>query len=310
MTSIQSADEAPLLPACPPPPPPRVSLPRAVAAEALGTFAMMLCGLGADAQYMFSGACPAAPGGRGAAAGGNWTTLTFGWGFGVFLGIVVCGGVSGAHLNPAVTAAMTAFGRHPRRRALPYVAAQLLGAFAAAAVIFGEYHAALGAFGARCCGGRPFEITAGCNAAAVWATYPRPFEGVAAGFADQLLGTGLLLLGIFAIHDDAARAPAAPPGPFAKAAAVAALVVAIGGCFGFNAGYAINPARDLAPRVFTAAAGFGAAVFTAGGHWWWVPLVAPPIGAVGGAALYEGAVGRWVQRDARRRRADEGGDTV
>ena len=61
---------------------------------------------------------------------------------------------------------------------------------------------------------------------------------------------------------------------------VALMVVALGMTFGFNAGYAINPARDLGPRVFTAMAGWGSEVFTAGGGWWWVPIVGPILGAI------------------------------
>jgi glycerol uptake facilitator-like aquaporin len=68
---------------------------------------------------------------------------------------------------------------------------------------------------------------------------------------------------------------------------VGLLVVGIGVAFGFNAGYAINPARDLGPRLFTAVAGWGGDVFTAAGGWWWVPVVGPTIGAVAGGSLYD-----------------------
>jgi glycerol uptake facilitator-like aquaporin len=72
---------------------------------------------------------------------------------------------------------------------------------------------------------------------------------------------------------------------------VGLLVVGIGVAYGVNAGYAINPARDLAPRVFTAMAGWGGGVFTAGNHWWWVPVVAPCVGGVLGAYAYDLLVG-------------------
>jgi glycerol uptake facilitator-like aquaporin len=73
----------------------------------------------------------------------------------------------------------------------------------------------------------------------------------------------------------------------ATPAAVGALVVLIGATFGFNAGYAINPARDFAPRLFTALAGWGGEVFHAGNGWWWVPVVGPSIGAVLGGYIYD-----------------------
>ena len=68
---------------------------------------------------------------------------------------------------------------------------------------------------------------------------------------------------------------------------VGLLVVLIGMTFGFNAGYAINPARDLGPRLFTALAGWGGEVFTAGNSWWWVPIVGPLIGGVLGGYVYD-----------------------
>jgi len=73
---------------------------------------------------------------------------------------------------------------------------------------------------------------------------------------------------------------------------VGLLVVLIGATFGFNSGYAINPARDLGPRVFTAIAGWGTEVFRAGNAWWWVPVVAPLIGGVLGGWTYDLLIGR------------------
>jgi glycerol uptake facilitator-like aquaporin len=75
---------------------------------------------------------------------------------------------------------------------------------------------------------------------------------------------------------------------------VGLLVVLIGATFGFNSGYAINPARDLSPRLFTAIAGWLRGVFTAGNGWWWVPVVAPCVGAVLGGWIYDLCVGNWL----------------
>ena len=261
---------------------------------------MMLFGMGVSGQVTFSKAASCAAGtpiATATASAGNWVSISLGWSLAVFFGIVVSGGVSGAHLNPAVTVALAAFGRHPWAQVAPYVLAQTLAAFVAAAVIYAEYHSALLNWGEHCCGGHPFRIGAGgCNGAGVWTTFPQSFETIGEGFIDQVLGTALLLLGIFAINDDAQRGPGNASGPITKAAAVAALVVAIGASFGFATGYAINPARDFGPRLFTSLAGFGAQVWSAGHAWWWVPIVAPTIGGLVGAGLYEGVVGRWVQQ--------------
>ena len=103
------------------------------------------------------------------------------------------------------------------------------------------------------------------------------------GLIDQIVGTALLVAMILALND---RRNFAPSGNLAPLA-VGATVTLIGMTFGFNAGYAINPARDFAPRLFTALAGWGGEVFRASGRWWWVPVVGPLIGGVLGGFLYD-----------------------
>jgi glycerol uptake facilitator-like aquaporin len=98
----------------------------------------------------------------------------------------------------------------------------------------------------------------------------------------------LLMAGVLAVTDQRNVAPPA----YLTAPLVGALVVAIGVAFGFNAGYAINPARDFGPRLFTFAAGWGPGVFSAGGGWWWVPIVAPIVGAILGAFAYDAFINK------------------
>jgi len=157
------------------------------------------------------------------------------------------------------------------------VAAQVAGAFAGATLTYVTYREAFAHFdgGARAVSGA--TATAG-----IFATYPQPYVGLAGGFVDQVVGTALLMLGIFAISDRRNAGPAAG-GPVL----VAGLVAVIGMSFGHNAGYAINPARDFGPRLFTALAGWGGDVFRAGNGWWWVPIVAPCLGAIVGGFVYD-----------------------
>jgi MIP family channel proteins len=196
------------------------------------------------------------------------------------MGIYVSAGVSGAHLNPAVTLALAALRGFPWRKVPAYVLAQVAGAFAGGALAFVTYREAFDAFdgGARAVAG-PLA-TAG-----IFSTYPQPFLSIAGGFLDQVVGTALLLGVIFALGDSRNQ----PPAPGTAPVVVGLLVVAIGMAFGFNAGYAINPARDLGPRLFTAMAG---EVFRAGHGWWWVPLVAPSVGGVLGGFVYDALVGK------------------
>jgi MIP family channel proteins len=240
---------------------------REIAAEFLGTFLLIVFGVAVVAQVVLSGQ-----------KNGVYLSINLGWGLAVMIGAYAAAGVSGAHLNPAVTLALAVHRGFPWGKVLPYAAAQLAGAFVASAVVFVTYREALSAFD-----GGVRQIAGDLGTAGIWATYPQPFLSLAGGLIDQIVGTALLIVGIFALTDRRNSAVAASATP----AAVGALVVLIGATFGFNAGYAINPARDFAPRLFTALAGWGGEVFHAGNGWWWVPVVGPSIGAVLGGYIYD-----------------------
>jgi MIP family channel proteins len=242
------------------------------AAEFLGTFLILVFGTASVAQKILS---------HGDA--GSALSIHLSWGLGVTMGIYASAGVSGAHLNPAVTLAFAAFRGFPWRKVPAYLLAQTAGAFAGAVVTFVTYREAFDAFdgGAR-------QVAGDKATAGIFATYPQPFlSAVPGGFVDQVVGTALLLLVIFALGDRRNAGPASG-GPVL----VGALVVLIGMTFGFNAGYAINPARDFGPRLFTAMAGWGSEVFRAGGGWWWVPLVAPCFGGLLGGLAYDRLITR------------------
>ena len=128
---------------------------------------------------------------------GGFTNITLGWGLGVTMGIYIAGKVSGAHLNPAVTLAVAVFRKFPWSKVIPYSIAQTAGAFAAAGLVFWNYRPAFHQVDPQ------LQSTAG-----VFTTFPA-FPGLPhAGFLDQLIGTGLLMLLVFAITDEYN----APPG--------------------------------------------------------------------------------------------------
>ncbi len=246
---------------------------RELFAEFLGTFVLIVFGVAVVAQTVLSGG-----------TAGSMLSINLGWGLAVTMGCYVSAGVSGAHVNPAVTLALAAFRGFAWRKVAPYLAAQFAGAFVASAVVYLTYHEALNAFdgGAR-------QVVGDLATAGIWATYPKPFLSTfPGGLIDQIVGTALLVGVIFAITDGRNSMPSAGLAPLI----VGLLVVLIGMTFGFNAGYAINPARDLGPRVFTAVAGWGSEVFRAGAGGWWVPLVGPIIGGLVGGITYDALIGR------------------
>lgn len=247
-------------------------------AEFLGTFVLILFGTGVVAMVvLFPTSTP------GEVIHGGYTNITLGWGLGVTMGIYVAGRISGAHLNPAVTLALAVFRGFPWRKVLPYSIGQTAGAFAAAALVYRNYLPAFHQFDPQ------LEKTAG-----VFTTFPSFPSVLQAGFLDQVIGTALLLLLVFAITDELN----APPGANLAPLMIGLVVVAIGMSFGAMHGYAINPARDLGPRLFTVVAGFRNNGITDGARVWWVPVIAPLIGGLIGAGLYDFAIRRFLRRPA------------
>jgi glycerol uptake facilitator protein len=254
---------------------PKPSLMAELIAEFLGTFVLILLGTGVVAMVvLFPSKNP------GETIHGGFTNITLGWGLAVTMGIYIAGKVSGAHLNPAVSLALAVFRGFPWSKLLPYSIAQTAGAFAASAVVYWNYLPAFHQSDPQ------LERTAG-----VFTTFPAFPAMPQAGFLDQLIGTGLLLLLIFAITDECNAPPEANLTPLM----IGLVVVAIGMSFGGMHGYAINPARDFGPRLFTALAGFKNNGLTDGPRVWWVPVVAPLLGGLVGAAVYDFGIRRFLR---------------
>jgi glycerol uptake facilitator protein len=228
-------------------------------AEFLGTFVLILFGDGVVAMVVLFDK-------------GGYTNITLAWGLAVTMGIYIAGGITGAHLNPAVTLALAVFRDFPWRKVLPYFIVQVAGAFAAAAVVYWNYRLQFLRIDPL------LEKTAG-----VFTTFPAFPLQLSAGFLDQTIGTALLVLLIFAITDERNTPPGANMAPLM----VGLVVVVIGMAFGGMHGYAINPARDFGPRLFTALAGFKNNGLTDGTLVYWVPIAGPLVGGVIGAGVYD-----------------------
>lgn len=250
----------------------RNSLTREILAEFIGTYVLITFGAANVAQVVLSHE-----------KNGVYLSINIAWGLAVMMGIFVAGGVSGAHLNPAVTVANAVCRDFSWSKVFPYCAAQVAGAFCGAATAFFLYHEAFTAFdkGVR-------QVSGELGTAGIFATYPAPYLSTFGGFLDQFIGTMFLMLVISAIGDARNNATLGNLGPIA----VGLLVVVIGASMGMNAGYAINPARDLGPRLFTFVAGWGAEVFRAGNYYFWVPIVGPILGGIAGTWVYDLFIGK------------------
>ncbi|WP_033342647.1 MIP/aquaporin family protein [Catenuloplanes japonicus] len=242
-----------------------------LAAEFAGTLILILFGCGVVAQVAAGGI-------------GDHDSIAWAWGLGVTLGVYVAGRISGAHLNPAVTVALAVFKGFPWRKVGPYSLAQLLGAFVAALIVRWNYSEVLNAF----------DPGLTIKSQGVFSTLPGN-GGLPVGewgaFRDQVIGTAILLFLILAVTDVANTPPAANLAPFV----VGLIVVAIGMAWGTDAGYAINPARDLGPRLASFFTGYEGAFRDQTGYlYFWIPIVGPLIGGVLGAGLYQTLIGRFL----------------
>lgn len=254
----------------------------ALIGEVFGTFILILLGDGVVANV---GLAP-----RLAGVGYDWNTITIGWAFAVIVAVFVTAGVSGAHINPAVTVALAVRRNFPWKNVLPYIVAQMVGAFLGALAVYLCYRDGL--------------VAAGMPN--VWSTGPgsvfgQAFWGAESGAAagafslttatiTEIIGTAVLMWGILAAGDQRNNGLMNNLGPFL----VGGTVLAIGLSLGGPSGYAINPARDLGPRIF------GALVGTQGlfdGMYWLVaPVIGPIIGGVLGILAYDVFVSNFLPR--------------
>ncbi|RWS08020.1 water-specific aquaporin-like protein [Dinothrombium tinctorium] len=203
----------------------------------------------------------------------------FSWGLALTAAIYVTGGVSGGHVNPAVSLGLASVGKLEWRKLPHYFAGQYLGAFIGAVITYCVYYDPLTkVFGDN------LQVSGPNATAGIFGTFPNENSSSGTCFLDQVVAVGFFLLLINAITDK--KNMNCPKG---------LVPVAIGLCdlgllvfaFGYNCGAPINPARDFAPRLLTLIAGWGPEVFSIRNYnYFWIPIVACHLGGVIGSWLY------------------------
>lgn len=223
---------------------------------------------------------------------GDWLLITWGWGLAVVFGVYVAGGVSGAHINPAVTLAFAVRRKFAWAKVAPYWLAQVAGGFVGAALVYGVYHDAINTFDRTVTGPKTNGHT--LTTFSIFGTFPAQYfhGGIWGPLVDQIVGTAFLVLFIVALIDLRNTAVRANLGPLL----IGFAVVAVGISYGANAGYAINPARDFGPRLFTWLAGWNQLALPGSlsgsfSAYWWIPIVGPLVGGVVGVLVYDLFIG-------------------
>jgi glycerol uptake facilitator protein len=229
-------------------------------AEFLGTAILILLGDGVVANVLLKNS-------KGEASG--WIVITFGWGMAVALAVYSVGAVSGAHINPAVTIGLASIGEFPWADVPGYIIAQILGAMTGAVLVYLTYLPHWG-----------ITEDPGLKLA-VYSTGPE-VRDFPKNTVTEIIGTAMLLLGVLGIT---AGAGGAVDANASEQLIVGLLVFGIGLSLGGPTGYAINPARDLGPRIVHAIL----PIPGKGGSDWeysWVPVVGPIIGGIIGAWIW------------------------
>ena len=241
-----------------------------IAAEAIGTMLLVLLGDGVVANVLLA---------RSKGQNSGWIVITIGWGVAVALAVYAVGRISGGHLNPAVTVGLASIGSFPWADVPGYIAAQVVGAFVGAALVWVAYlpH---------------WAVTTDKDAKlGVFATGPA-IRNAAANVVTEVIGTAVLVFGVLAIAENAQTL--ARPGAVDLSVVftgalqpllVGILVLGIGLSLGGPTGYAINPARDFGPRLAHAVLPI-AGKRDSDWSYAWIPIVGPLIGGVVGAVLF------------------------
>ncbi|XP_054159924.1 aquaporin-9-like [Oppia nitens] len=247
-------------------------------AECLGTLIIITLGCGAVASNVLKGSSD--------------ISIGLGFGLGVFIGAAIAIPISGAHLNPAVTIALCFIKKCKWNKVVYYLPAQYIGAFLGAAIVYGIYGQGIQEYENEF-----MKLAENTNTtfdkisltAGIYATYPQSYLTITQVFADQIFSCAILMIAILAITDEKGINTPRALQPLSIALVVCVLIIS----YGLNCGATLNPARDLAPRVFTALAGYGLDVFKPleGQYWWSAGLVAPHIGAIVGGLIYVLGVG-------------------
>ncbi|KAF9895159.1 hypothetical protein FE257_000061 [Aspergillus nanangensis] len=240
---------------------------REALAESLAVFVQLSIGFCADLAVTLANA-------------GNPNTTAWAWGFATMMAIYISGGVSGAHLNPAITLVLWFYRGFPKRKLPGYFVAQFGGAFCAALLAYGVYYESIQHYYHHTTGG-------GGQVGPIvdsFITHPRgAWISPVSAFFNEFVGTAVLTITILALGDD----QNAPPGAGMNSLIVGLVITCLGITFSYQTGGALSPSRDFGPRLALLALGYGGELFSGSSYWVYGPWVGAISGAFVGAFLYD-----------------------
>jgi aquaglyceroporin related protein len=245
---------------------------REAMAEFAGVTVFVMIGAGADCQAVLSTNTDISSSPK-----GTFLTVGFGWAIGLALGVWVSGGISGGHINPAITLAMATWRGFPWRKVPVYILAQVLGGVLGSAIVYGNYVNAIDIFE----GGHNIRTRA---TGGLFATYALDYCTNISAFFTEFTGTMILAFIIVVASDKQNLAP--PHGLLPLVIFI--VLLGLGVAFGMQTSFAFNPARDFGPRLLLTFAGYGKELYTYRSQYWlWCPIIGPSLGAQVGIGFYD-----------------------
>ncbi|KAJ5739441.1 hypothetical protein N7533_012225 [Penicillium manginii] len=234
---------------------------REALAEALAVFVQLTIGFCADLSVTVANA-------------GNPNTTSWAWGLATMMGIYISGGISGAHMNPAITIILWFYRGFPKSKMPEYFAAQFLGAFCAALLAYGIYYESITEYMST-------NVDAGIITSFV-TNQRETWISPATAFFNEFIGTAFLVVTVLALGDD----QNAPPGAGMSSLIIGLVITCLCMTFGYQTGAAFNPSRDFGPRLALLALGFGNDLFL-NAYWFYGPWVGAVSGGFFGGFLYD-----------------------
>ncbi|KDN45089.1 aquaporin-like protein [Tilletiaria anomala UBC 951] len=245
-------------------------------AEFLGCFILMIFGDGINNQVFLSQMVDPA------SQKGNYLSISLGWGIATMFGVATAGGISGGLINPAVTLALAVWRGFPWKKVPIYIAAQIAGAYAGSMCIYGLYVNAT----------RMVDPNQTKATAQLYTTFPADFITTPStritGFYNEILATAVLLIIVLGIGDANNTPPVDGMAPLVLMWAI----TGIGATMGWQTAYALNPARDLGPRLMLYTVGYSPDLLWTFDAWYWliVPLLGTLVGAQVGCFIYDSLI--------------------
>jgi len=255
---------------------------RAPIAEFLGASVFIILGLGSTCQTVLSANRDVSP-----TPGGTPLSPNFGWAIGLALGVRASVGISGGHINPAITIAFATWRRFSWKKVPIYILFQVLGNLVGAAIVYAQYIHAIDIVE----GGRNVRTRA---TAGIFAPYPSDYMTAVSSFFSEFLGTAILAFIIMASTDKHAAAASASQLPFV----IFITLLGLGVALGLQTSGSFNPARDFGPRLFLKMVGYNENLYTYQAQYWlWCGILAPILGALVSGGLYEIFLGHVPKED-------------